>query len=1018
MSTSSQSSSESEFALVYTFSCHTSSITCIILHSTPGYVVSSSKDGTIKILNLETLSIVMDIPMSSAVTSCRRISYGKGVFACLLVLSNETLKLWQMTAVGSHFSSLSSTIQSFKIYTLPSISTDKAQVKGHSDEKGTSDDTANAIALGDLSEISGMDASQDSVRATSDESEDVEKVSKAEKDEGNGEETPSPEKMFRLTDLMNFSTDRPLKYHCDNILMDMNDDQSDGNDLIVSFASQDLVAWNHRGEVQFSLDFAVMMTGIASFCYHPITKQLFILLESGCIRIYSTEQGQCKENGRIEAFSLIQGHSHEKIGLLSSIYVQQNANRGHQVILCSSLGFIVILDHDDSQSLDHVQEIDINHAKRMDSSYKVHQIINTNGGYIHDLKFRANRNEMIVFSSSDSPCHGFDALIESHVNQSPSDAIAGHNIIDTSNVSVITDQESEISYNTSNIDQKPHEESKSSPKESEDISNQNEIFQRARRLSLTSRTKKAVIDINNSYQSSKRKKSIEQTKFYHISVFCYPSGTCTHAVKDLSHATCYDISQDNSHVGLGFADGSIRVYTLQSIDRVEKSSIYDRMQEVVPASYSMISTMDHTDRVTSIAFCDSLRVYATASADGFIHIHTFEKRPVRSICMRRYIQSISFVGNIGNLLVGMHGNIEIIRRIVWNFDVIVAEMDQEELIDPYHWGTKWTSNILRSIVDEYEYIQNKFGYVLENDITEKSSANATPKPSTGLMTPLASENAFAEGHGSAEKAMREEIAPVNADPLWQSFHDRQEKIQRMQMNRNLATSHRESSIGQNDSTRDEIRPLSMTMEASLRIKSDNMIINLVNSRWNINKPRDVAFPSILTPIEKGYFIPRQGNAALPTEYEYSNDEDQRDHMAKDEAEGSKVSVFRPPFRPRLLPGDAIETIQKKVLFEFSPEEKIQSTSKKSKKSKRIAQKDTKDPAIDFSRIVSENVALLTYPDNSQNKQKDEDGPRNNNTNDLSISSQTSVNMSRPIGIKSSSSKAKESLRIQQFKLPS
>jgi len=188
-------------------------------------------------------------------------------------------------------------------------------------------------------------------------------------------------------------------------------------------------------------------------------------------------------------------------------------------------------------------------------------------------------------------------------------------------------------------------------------------------------------------------------------VWSLPKITCTHSILEQSYATCSNVSKSLPYIGFGFQDGSTRIYLLLNYERTQNLESNQRIKEIYSPTYisEVSATQIHDGKVLSLVFCDSLRIYATSGEDGCIILVTIDKRPIRTISLRRIPSDISFFGEHGDIAAAIDRNIVIIRKNRWNLDAIVNEMGVSDEIDPYHWGSNWASNILESLVNDQRY---------------------------------------------------------------------------------------------------------------------------------------------------------------------------------------------------------------------------------------------------------------------------------------------------------------------------
>lgn len=107
---------ETKFALLHNFHCHTRAITGLVLHAVPGLLISSSLDGFIKVLNLENFTELYNAYTGTAVCDLKLFPYYSGAYACLFHQYDGAIVQWKLTSCCNFFGISSSRIGAITLY--------------------------------------------------------------------------------------------------------------------------------------------------------------------------------------------------------------------------------------------------------------------------------------------------------------------------------------------------------------------------------------------------------------------------------------------------------------------------------------------------------------------------------------------------------------------------------------------------------------------------------------------------------------------------------------------------------------------------------------------------------------------------------------------------------------------------------------------------------------------------------------------------------------------------------------
>jgi hypothetical protein len=160
-----------------------------------------------------------------------------------------------------------------------------------------------------------------------------------------------------------------------------------------------------------------------------------------------------------------------------------------------------------------------------------------------------------------------------------------------------------------------------------------------------------------------------------LKIWKLPEMICTHKITDLEKISCFDSSPQLNYFALGNIKGYVQLFTM--IENVKKPN------EILRSDNS------HTDEVTSINFCDELRIFITSSKDCTINIWNYKKEFVRTIILNQHTPSVVFNGHNGDILLSQRTYVLRIPSTIWDngiLDIINAIEDPwiDGCNDNYH----------------------------------------------------------------------------------------------------------------------------------------------------------------------------------------------------------------------------------------------------------------------------------------------------------------------------------------------
>ncbi|KAM5140398.1 WD repeat-containing protein 97 [Mantella aurantiaca] len=101
-----------------------------------------------------------------------------------------------------------------------------------------------------------------------------------------------------------------------------------------------------------------------------------------------------------------------------------------------------------------------------------------------------------------------------------------------------------------------------------------------------------------------------------------------------------------------------------------KSQLFVAFHDTSNASYSLVQyclrtearkdhrpSDDHQDQITGLCCCPALRLLATCGSDGRIRLWNYQNQLIRTLCLNSTPESLAFIGDCGDLLVGMRSHL-------------------------------------------------------------------------------------------------------------------------------------------------------------------------------------------------------------------------------------------------------------------------------------------------------------------------------------------------------------------------
>lgn len=264
------------FALLHTFPGHSKPITGLTLHPTAGLAISSSMDGSIKVLNLEAFNELFCVNVGVGVTLLKTISYGLDM-ACLICQEDGFIRLWRVTSCADFFGISTGEVQSLTIFNnfFPDDTEASGSVGAWEEQSVMLEIGADQGRSPNVSLLLGQEARPGSSKSSRGSSLGSDSDTEGSDDENDGGQS--------RRDKEGDAAGRRNAAHFGDISIA---DMKKVNEYVVSYAPQDLRVFSPQGNVIAKLEPTEVVDGIKSFTVSVCQELLFCLLDSGSMKVH------------------------------------------------------------------------------------------------------------------------------------------------------------------------------------------------------------------------------------------------------------------------------------------------------------------------------------------------------------------------------------------------------------------------------------------------------------------------------------------------------------------------------------------------------------------------------------------------------------------------------------------------------------------------------------------------------------------------------------------------------------
>lgn len=301
-----------EYSHVFTFHVHTEAVSGLLLHPTSGLIISTSHDGFLKVLNMEALTVLINLNLNSAIMTVRpTVHSASGYNALLLTLNNGTIRFFNLTPCATLFGVSTQQVNRVEIFenthryqlqqsleeTAAAAANkgtengrDKEELREETERVGFSDRSASPNKDGGTKgmltngQYRGTSSREDGGSGQKD-SDDEDDESKSEEEGGAVEDEESEIEAVQK------------KIQEEALKLTLEEAERKKKEIhwkyIVSSSNQDLRVFTESGDLQAVLDPQSVTETVKSFVVSPLQQLLICLFEDGPVKFYCIRNITC-----------------------------------------------------------------------------------------------------------------------------------------------------------------------------------------------------------------------------------------------------------------------------------------------------------------------------------------------------------------------------------------------------------------------------------------------------------------------------------------------------------------------------------------------------------------------------------------------------------------------------------------------------------------------------------------------------------------------------------------------------
>lgn len=535
------------FSLLHTFKGHAKAVTALRLHPVSGLAISTGMDGFLKVLNLEALNELFCFQIGAGIVNMRIINVGNNHHGVLMSTTDATIKLWKITSVCDFFG-----VASARINRLEVFENLEAELEQHHKAKWKemyANPTADGLGEHDFVQrgfqvISRLPAHLTetaanaavaalAMRGSVDDASVV--VVAADQAQGNN--------AAGATAAGGGAQQQQEPNQDGGLLLD--------DKILVTYSTQDLRAFSHKGTVLGRLEPEHVVEGIKDFCVSVYQKLLICLCEGDLIRVHDIRRftfpllHEFSLRGPLEKDS---SNGTREDGGINTAPSMNILNTIEDLGICCEL-------------------VDVAPA----TALRAPRYVNSQS--------KKNANAM---QDGDSPGAGYKLDVR---GQRVPDYLECYILIGMKNGAILfldTFNNFEVQMN---------------------FQATNGIVQDMKYR----RRQRELVVLGQDFSQT----------FSTIRIWRLPDMDFLGEIVNLRKISCFNISPSLNFIAVGLTDGNIRLFAHDP--------------ELAKAREIIKSSEGHNLAVSSITFCDDLRIICTSSLDGRVKIWDYDKHLVRTI---------------------------------------------------------------------------------------------------------------------------------------------------------------------------------------------------------------------------------------------------------------------------------------------------------------------------------------------------------------------------------------------------
>ena len=638
----------------------------------PGLAVSTSLDGHVKILNLESYTVLFDMNTNKSIINLKSVCFSKRTSACVASQKNGIISILKATSCADYFNTCSLEVQSAtrfqrlnsgykmaapknkvpspkKISTAIKPSYSNSSCNFQQKEHVDSDDTDSSESEGDYE----SDHSAEKIQPV------IKQVRRLSRKKSGGDICHPTNRIKEEHELA-----KKLALEKEKQREKGRENSCEYSSCVVASSAQDLCVFLESGQLRSRIDSRLVIDGVKCYTISVAQELLFVYFESGRLSVFCVRT--------------LEGR------LLKSISAVNNELRN---VVC-----MVLID----TVLRETEKMDFDDARKKSAGFKDPKHHTQSDVTFNEYKKRASRTANRRFTEHQALQNKFDLrnnLLSSFENIGCQEMV----LMGTSSgvlygMSTTTDKLNDC--NTWDLTPSFQYRIEKLANTTIERMTYRSYGSDYRRPSLNGDT--GIGGMNYGRRKSVLNRRCHGKDLFVISneksatalgrrtlrVYSLPSLECTYVLKNILTFSSFEVSLSLPYIGMGYDDGNVKLFELMRKGGTGADTVENDFDDMISRKNSMLmletdaevggggekgmttqlvrkSSCDniaegvireitrcgisHTDRVTSISFNDKLKLYVTSSLDCTVRVWNFKKQEISvlnfktpSICVLFY----------------------------------------------------------------------------------------------------------------------------------------------------------------------------------------------------------------------------------------------------------------------------------------------------------------------------------------------------------------------------------------------